>query len=95
MHAAGSQAQGAEQGGGEGREQDRKRPDDQGVVTAGQLKGPLHQLAPLLLVEGEYAHHVGADTEIGGMPQADHAAVAKNEIEADRGQGIDQDAAEH
>jgi len=42
----------------------------------------------------KYANHIGADPHIGGMSQADHPAIAKQQIKANCGNTIDDDPTE-
>ena len=46
------------------------------------------------MLERQHADGVAADAEIGGVAEAHHAAIAEDEIEADRGQRQNDDAGE-
>ena len=42
----------------------------------------------------EHPDGVGADAEVGGVPERDHPAVAEDEVQAQRRDGEDHDAAD-
>src|SRR5256885_7355001 len=44
-------------------------------------------------IEGENTHGIAADAQVGGMAEGHHAAVAEDQVEADRRDGEDHDAA--
>jgi len=70
----------------------RQCPHDKGKQRAGNdRERPLHEPGRYAF-EGQDAHRITADSEIDGMPEADHAAVAENEVEAGRRHRQDQNA---
>ena len=70
----------------------RHRADGRGDQSAGADRH--QQVDPAVgdAVEAEDAHGIGANAEIGGMAEGHQPAVAEDQVQADGGDGEDQDA---
>src|SRR5712671_925417 len=79
IDAAGAQAERPDREREEGGRRQRERPLDEAGADA---------------FLGEDPHHVSADPQIGGMPEAHHAAESHDQVEAHRRHGEDEDAGE-
>ena len=91
---AGAQAERADHGGGRSGQQYGSRPEQPARSGARQFRKARQKRCTLEAVKGQNADHVGADAEKRGVAEADHAAVTQHQIQADGGQGVNQDPAE-